>query len=273
MLDDDTMCYRHDDRVAAVSCQRCERPICPSCMIQASVGFHCPECARVGAQRVVRARDLSTRRPPVTVSLIVANVVIFLGREAVVTGDGVALVDWGLLFGPAVEAGQWWRVVTSGFLHANLPHLGFNMFALWIFGQPLERAMGSIRFSLAYLAGLLGGAVAVLMFNFTAPTLGASGAVLGLAGALAALLWSRGIAITQTSLGGIFIINLVLPLVFPGISFWGHLGGIVGGFVAGWLLSWLPDRFGQSIPTAVAATAALCVLLFGVALATPSAVG
>jgi membrane associated rhomboid family serine protease len=242
-------------------------------MTQASVGFHCPECARTGAQRVVRARDLSTRRPPVTVTLIVLNLGAFVARNAVVSGSGQTLSDWGFLFGPAVQDGEWWRVVTSGFLHANLLHIGFNMYALWIFGQPLERVLGSLRFAVAYAGGLLGGAVAVLVFNFTVPTLGAAGAVLGLAGALAAVLWSRGIAITQTSLGGIFIINLALPLLVPRISFWGHLGGIAGGFAAGWLLSWLPERFGQSVASAVAAAAALCVLLFVAAIAAPAALG
>jgi membrane associated rhomboid family serine protease len=270
VLDDNTMCYRHGDRVAAVSCQRCERPICPSCMTQASVGFHCPECTRSGGQRVVRARDLTNRRPPVTVGLIAINLVAFLLQRSVIGPDGSTIGDRGLLFGPLVEDGEWWRVVTSGFLHANLLHIGFNMYALWIFGHPLERALGSVRFALSYLGGLLGGAVAVLVFNFTTPTLGASGAVLGLAGALAAVLWSRGIAITQTSLGGIFILNLALPLLIPRISFWGHFGGIAGGFAVGWLLSWLPDRYGRSMTSAVAAAAVLCGALFVAAITLPA---
>ncbi|MCP3992917.1 MAG: rhomboid family intramembrane serine protease [Actinomycetia bacterium] len=242
-------------------------------MTQASVGFHCPECTSSGAQKVIRAQDLSRARPPVTIALIILNVGAYVIQDLVV-GDPPATVQWwGLLFGPAVQEGEWWRIVTSGFLHGSLLHIGFNMYALWIFGPTLERGLGPIRFGLAYAAGLLGGAMAVLLFNFETPTLGASGAVLGLAGALAAVLWSRGIAITQTSLGGIFIINLALPLLVSGISFWGHFGGIAAGFVAGWLLSWLPDRYNQSMGVAVGTTVGLCVILAGVALAGPAALG
>lgn len=237
-------------------------------MSQASVGFHCPECVRTGSQRVIRARDLTQSRPRVTLALIAANVVAFIAQETVAIG-GTTLFNWGLLYGPDVEAGEWWRIVTSGFLHGSLLHIAFNMYALWIFGPPLERALGPVRFGLAYAAGLLGGAAAVLLFNFDTRTIGASGAVLGLAGALAAVLWSRGIPITQTSLGGLFLINLALPLLVPRISFWGHLGGIAAGFAAGWVLSFLPERFGQSTASAVGVVGALCVALFAVALAAP----
>jgi membrane associated rhomboid family serine protease len=242
-------------------------------MTQASVGFHCPECARSGAQKVIRARDLSQASTPVTVALIVLNVGAFLVQNLVVGNPPASLENWGLLYGPLVESGEWWRIVTSGFLHSGLLHIGFNMFTLWIFGSNLERELGPVRFGLAYLAGLLGGSMAVIVFNFNSHSLGASGAVLGVAGALAAVLWSRGIAMTQTSLGGIFILNLALPLLAPRISFWGHLGGVAAGFAAGWLLSWLPDRFNQPIGVAVGATAALCAALFGLALVGPSALG
>ncbi len=236
-------------------------------MNQASVGFHCPECARAGAQRVIDARQLTSWRPRVTIALIVVNVVIFFAQDALIGGRRV--VDWGFLLGPAVAAGDWWRIATSGFLHGSLMHLGFNMYALWIFGQPLERTLGTARFALAYVAGLFGGGLAVLVFNYDVPTLGASGAVLGLAGALAAVLWARGVKLTQTSLFGLFIINLALPLLVPRISFWGHLGGIAAGFAAGWLLSWLPERFGRPTNLASAATVALCAALFLAALTIP----
>ncbi len=260
------MCYRHNDRVAAVSCQRCERPICAQCMNQASVGFHCPECARSGAQKVIPARTLMGRRAaPVTVGLIVANLAVFLVQQSSNTGSGQSVTEWGVLYGPAVADGEWWRIVTSGFLHASLIHVGLNMYALWNFGPVLEQALGRVRYGLTYLAGLLAGAMAVLAFSPDTPTLGASGAVLGLAGALGAVLWSRGIKPHQTSLGGIFLVNLALPILIPQISFWGHFGGIAGGFAAGWLLSWLPARYRQSTTTALGATAALCLVLFAVA--------
>ncbi len=257
------MCYRHPQSKAAVECQRCGRPICPQCMRQASVGHHCPECVAGQGQQVYTARNLMNQRPPVTTALIVANVVAFVFQ----LGTNGALTRWGLLLGPAVEIGEWWRIVTGGFLHFNYIHIGFNMYALWIFGPTLEKGVGSIRFALIYAAGLLGGSLAVLLFNFNQSTLGASGAVLGLAGGLAAVLLTRGVNIFQTSLGAIFAINLALPLLFPGISFWGHAGGIAGGFVAGLALSWLPERAGTSDRAATGATAALVMVLFVVSLA------
>lgn len=243
-------------------------------MTQASVGFHCPECTKAGAQKVVRASDLSARsQTPVTMTLIAMNVLAFFVQNQVVGDPPQTIQRWGWLLGTEVENGEWWRIVTSGFLHGGTLHLAFNMYALWIFGQALERAIGSTRFAFAYTAALFGGAAAVLLFNFNTPTVGASGAVLGLAGALAAVLWSRGIPITQTSLGGIFIFNLALPLLVPRISFWGHFGGIAVGFAAGWLLSWLPDRYNQSMAVTLAATGGLCLALLAVALVGPGVIG
>lgn len=232
-------------------------------MTPASIGHHCPDCLSQTSQQVYRPRDLGNQQSPVVMTLMAINVVAYVAQ--IVTGGEVT--STGLLYGPAVEAGEWWRIVTSAFLHGSLMHIGFNLYALWVFGRPLEEALGPVRFGLTYLAGLLGGSAAVLAFNFMSPTLGASGAVLGLAGALAAALWARGINITQTPLGFIFLINLGLPLLVPRISFWGHFGGIAVGFVAGWLLTWLPSRFGQSMAAAQAATAALCVAVAGGAVA------
>lgn len=226
-------------------------------MHQASIGHHCESCAKTGSQQVYNARNLPANRPPLVVALIAINVVAFLANE-VLSGE---LNFRGVLFGPLIQDGEWWRIISSGFLHRGLIHLGMNMYGLWILGQSLEEGLGKLRFGLVYLAGLLGGSFAVLAFGFQQPTLGASGAVLGLAGALAAVLWARGISLTQTSLGFILALNLAIPVLIPGISFWGHLGGIFAGFAGGWLISWLPIRYGQSQQTALAATGALCAAL------------
>lgn len=246
-------------------------------MTQAAVGFHCPECARSGAQKVVRARDLSGR-PPLVTALIAINVVVFVAQEVLATAPSGGLAFWGLMYGPAVRDGEWWRVVSSGFLHASLLHLLMNMWALWVFGPPLERGVGSIRFAFIYAAGLLGGALGVSLFDFASPTLGASGAVLGLAGGLVAVLMRRGVSLSQTSLGGVILINLMLPLLVGRISFWGHAGGVAAGFAAGWLLSLLaerggPDRRGGADSVTIAAGAALCMALFVGAVAGPIAFG
>ncbi len=202
------------------------------------------------------------QRPPVTTALIAANVVAFVFQ----VGTNGALTRWGLLFGPAIDFGEWWRIITGGFLHAGLLHIGFNMYALWIFGPALEKGVGALRFALIYVAGLLGGSLAVLLFDFNQSTLGASGAVLGLAGGLAAVLMTRGVNIFQTSLGAIFLINLALPVLVPGISFWGHAGGILGGFLAGLAVSWLPERAGVADRAATAAAGILAAGLFAAAL-------
>ena len=264
------MCHRHDGRAAAVACQRCEQPICADCMNQASVGFHCPACTTGSAQKVIRAADLSAAsRPPVTVALIALNVAIFVAQRMGI----VSFTNDGLLLGRFVSDGEWWRVVTSAFLHGDLMHVGFNVFTLWIFGEPLERALGPVRFAVIYAAGLLGGSTAILLFAYNQPTLGASGAVLGLAGALTAVMWARGISMRQTSLSGILLFNLALPLFVPRISFWGHFGGVVGGFAAGWLLSFLPERYKMSAWIAMAAAVGLCGLLVVLTLIGPGLLG
>jgi membrane associated rhomboid family serine protease len=231
-------------------------------MRQASIGHHCPECLSQGNQQVYTARNLpGGSNVTVATALMALNVVLYMAQIA--TGDRLTVE--GLLYGPAVAGGEWWRIVTSGFLHGSLMHLAFNMYGLWVLGRPLEEGLGKARFALIYLAGLLGGSLAVLAIDFAQPTLGASGAVLGLAGAMAAVLWARGVPLTQSPLTLILVMNLALPLLVPRISFAGHLGGIAAGFAAGWLLSWLPMRFGRSQSSAVSATAGLCVaLLVGV---------
>lgn len=225
-------------------------------MTQASIGHHCPTCLGQHNQQVYTPRNMPGRGVTVIQVLIAINVLAYLGQLASPTDLSI-----GWLRGIEVSQGEWWRVITAGFLHGPIFHIGFNMYALWILGKPLLEGLGKARFLLIYLAGLLGGSFAVVAFDFTAPTIGASGAVLGLAGALAAVLWARGISITQTSLGFILVANLALPLLIGRISFWGHLGGIVAGFGAGWLISWLPQRFGQTQAVAVGSVIALCLAL------------
>lgn len=175
---------------------------------------------------------------PVTLTLIVINVLLFIGQF--VTND--QLTNLGLLYGPAVQAGQYWRIVSSGFLHGNILHIGFNMYLLYMLGPQLEQGFGSQRFSLMYFGSLFGGALAVMLFGFTQPTLGASGAVLGLAGAMFMALWGRGVKPHQSPVFGLVVLNLALPLLMPGISFWGHLGGVVAGALFAFLLVTLPEK-------------------------------
>jgi membrane associated rhomboid family serine protease len=266
-----TACYRHADRPAGVACQRCDRPICPDCMRQASVGFHCPECAQASSQRVVNpaARWSTGRaaagRPPVTTALIVVNVIALFIDLSSATGLDGGLIGRGIRGGRlvGVDEGEWWRMITGGFLHAGLAHLAFNMFALWSIGQLLERVLGPWRFAALYGSSLLAGSFGALLVQPRALTVGASGAVFGLFGALLVFQLSRGIPIRETGLGLILAINLGFTFLVPGISIGGHLGGLAGGFVAGVGLFGLP-RAGKAPPAGlgVAVLAAVAVISF-----------
>jgi membrane associated rhomboid family serine protease len=231
--DADWHCYRHPTRVAGVKCRRCERAICPDCMVSAPVGFQCRECVK-GAPAVRSLRSLH-RDPYVTWALIAVNVVIFLP----VLGGRNESQDLGL-FGPAVAAGDWWRIVTSGFLHFDIIHIGFNMALLFWLGQMLEPALGRVRFALLYAVSLLAGSLGVLVLDPNALTGGASGAVFGLMGAAVLVLRRRGVDPMQSGLGGLLLINLLFSFR-PGVSIGGHLGGLAGGLVAGWIFTATDD--------------------------------
>ena len=166
-------CYLHPDRRVGVICQRCDRPICPSCMTQASVGFHCPECSRSGQQRVYTgARAFGSERPIVTLSLIVINVAVYLAGAAK-AGSGLlsnaspyandyGMIGSGLLVHGrtsveliGVAHGQWYRLITAGFLHVGLWHIALNMLALWFLGSQLEPLVGRVKFAVVYTTSLL----------------------------------------------------------------------------------------------------------------------
>ena len=195
---------------------------------------------------------------PVSLILIAVNVLLFAGQFA----TQEALTQLGLLYGPYVQQGEIWRIVSSGFLHGSLLHIGFNMYLLYLLGPQLEQSFGSVRFSLMYFGSLFGGALAVLLFGFSQPTLGASGAVLGLAGTMAIVLWKRGISPRQSPVFGLVALNLALPLLVPGISFWGHFGGVAAGALMGYLIAWTPKPRASSASanSLVSAVVAVCAL-------------
>lgn len=244
-----TTCYRHPGREAPLRCTRCERPICLDDAIDAPVGFLCPDDAQQAprVRRVQRSADA-----PITRVLVGLLVVAFVGQEVV----GGALTRWGVIWGPAIADGQWYRLVTGAFLHGGLLHIGFNGYLLWQLGHMLEPAMGRARFLGVYAAGLAGGSAGVLLLSWSAPTLGASGAVFGLMGAAMVLLRRAGIDPWRTSIGSLVLLNLVLTFVIPGISIGGHVGGLLGGAAAAATLVGHRDDTGMSVdarPWAVAA--------------------
>lgn len=234
-----TTCYRHDTARAGVVCQRCDRPICTQCMHQASVGFHCPECVKGGKQQVFRGPP--TFDPVITKALIAINAIAFLWSTAqsgsISRIAGRVLRDYGLFggdgFGIGVANGEAYRLVTSGFLHDGLIHIGFNMYALWILGPQLERILDRPRFIALYGAALLGGSTGVMLLNPDAFTVGASGAVFGLFGAVAVIQRAAGINIWASGIGQVLALNLLLTFAIPRISVGGHVGGLVTGAVVG----------------------------------------
>lgn len=241
-------------------------------MVQASVGFHCPECARSGQQKVRTSRQLfgagrgAAFRPLVTQVLIGLNVAVFLidvfgGGDPFsgggdLTGDGALLGAFYGRFGPiaaGVSDGEWWRLVSGGFLHGGLLHLGMNMLVLYLIGPLLERELGKVNFAFLYFTALFAGSLGVMLLDPFAVTVGASGAIYGLLGAAVALQLSRGINPWSSGIGGLILINVLITFTVPGISVGGHLGGLVGGFVTGWLIVKLDQRTSPFVAPAVCA--------------------
>ena len=261
-------CYRHPDRETGVACSNCGRPICPDCMTSTSVGMRCPECARQRT-KVVTAGSL-VGQPTLTYVLIGINVLFFLG-EWLGGGGSSPIVRDGVLLGPLVAEGEWWRIVTSGFLHDPRGpfHILLNMLALYFLGGMLEPAIGRKRFAAVYFFSLLSGSLGVMLLSPDQPTLGASGAIFGLLGAAFVFMRERGINPMESGIVTVIAFNLAITFVFASfISVGGHLGGLAGGFMAGAVLTLgSRRRVPQAIPLAVLAVLGLVVVIGSIALA------
>ncbi|HEX8518700.1 MAG TPA: rhomboid family intramembrane serine protease [Pseudonocardia sp.] len=271
-------CVRHPDRATALTCTRCERPACPECLREASVGHQCVDCVAQGRRGVRRGVTVAGAapgaRPAVAAALIATNVAVFawtaLSAQSVLANARAPLFRaWGLV-PVAVADGEWWRLVTSGFLHFGPVHLVFNMMALWVIGRDVEAALGHGRFLAVYLVSLLGGSAAVMLL--TAPganVAGASGAVFGLMGGLAVLL--RRLRFPLGQVGGLIVANLVVTFLVPGISVAGHLGGLATGAAATAALLHAPPQ--RRVPVQAAALAGLAVLLLAAVLLRVASLG
>jgi membrane associated rhomboid family serine protease len=239
-------CYRHPDRETGLSCSECGRPICTDCMTVAPVGIRCPEHS--GAARSVHGvrattRVLSHSGSYVTRILIAVNVGVYLLELA--GGSGIygnrgyifehgALVASGIYSNGAaagVAHGEWWRLITSAFLHYGPLHLGLNMLALYWFGTVVEGAIGHLRFLVLYLVSGLAGAAGALILNPNAITVGASGAIFGVLGAMLILEYLATGKLTGNAMT-LIVINLAFSFAFSAnISVGGHLGGLVAGIL------------------------------------------
>lgn len=252
-----SVCFQHPDREAYVQCQRCDRPLCSACMIEAPVGFHCPVCLdqarrRRPTQRTQFGARVGSGTPKVTYAVIIACAVVYALQLAPMYLPGAAqLPSITNMFAYApVHTAAWnpefepWRMLTSALLHSpsSAVHILFNMLALWFIGRVVEPAIGGLRYGALLLLSAFGGSVAVLFLTdpFT-PTVGASGAVFGLFGALFILLRSTG---AQTGgLIALVAVNMVIGFM-PGlnISWQGHLGGLVIGLLSALVIAKAPRR-------------------------------
>jgi membrane associated rhomboid family serine protease len=245
-------------------------------MTTTAVGMRCPECSK--QRTAVKTIRNTVTRPDVTIALIVVNVAAFIAEgSASINGQPTSgIYEKGALFGSlrgnpeiGVAHGEWWRIVTSGFLHENLLHIGFNMYVLYVLGQMIETAIGRLRFSVIYGVALLTGSLGALIVSPHAVTVGASGAVFGIMGAAAVEMRARQIPVMQSGVGGLILINLVLSFTFSGISWGGHIGGLIGGALAAFLLNQGMRRSLQ--PAAFAACAVIAIAAVGGAIATSKA--
>ncbi|HQY99640.1 MAG TPA: rhomboid family intramembrane serine protease [Propionicimonas sp.] len=291
-------CYRHPDRPTYIGCQRCGRPICGDCMISAAVGFQCPDCVAAGAKQT-RQHELPYGGTRVanthvtTLTLIALNVAIWVlylatggsgsslaskmlllpsGQCASVEQPGAyfpgigaemcqgnALVNWV----PGVADGAWWQLLTSAFSHLDVVHLLMNMVSLWFLGPPLEMALGRVRFLAVYLISALSGSALVMWASDpSSQTLGASGAIFGLLGALLVLAYKvRGDYRTVLMW---LAINLAYTFGFgSNISWQGHVGGLVGGVVMAAIIVFAPrkDRARTQLLGAIGFVVLLLVLI------------
>ncbi|NGN68799.1 rhomboid family intramembrane serine protease [Streptomyces sp. A7024] len=264
-----TTCYRHPDRETHVRCTRCDRYICPDCMREAAVGFQCPECVNEGNREVRQARTAfgGTLRqnfvPVVTYTLIALNVLAYIAQatlgdeftnrfdnlgRGLMAPNGDLYNDTGMpipgLEQVGVAYGEWWRLLTSAFLHQPPTsgigplHLLMNMYMLWMLGRVVEQGLGRSRYLALYLISAIGGSVLGYVISPDQPALGASGAIFGLIGAYYLMTRRLGRPDTQ------FLITGLLWLVISaGFTSWeGHLGGLLAGGATAFVFAYTPQH-------------------------------
>ena len=259
-------CYRHPGRETGVACSNCGRPICPECMTSTPVGMRCPECAKQRTKVRTGGGALSGAHTPyATYALIAINVIAFIaelgGGGGATSGD---LIHDGGILGSAISDGEWYRIVTGGFLHAGPLHLLFNMYVLYIAGTLLEPGIGTRRFLGIYFVSLLAGSFGALLLSPDDLTVGASGAIFGLMAAVLVVARGRGMEELASQFGLFIVLNLALTFAIPNISIGGHLGGLIGGGLAALLLVGVERQAPGRVGTAFEVGALLLLAVLGV---------
>ena len=207
------------------------------------VGPRCPDHATQGRPRTTaptrvrtqrRVTAISTQEPVVTWALVALNVIVYLITVAQGTGinspGGSLFFKW-VLYGPKVAQGDWWRLITAAFLHANILHIGLNMLALIWLGAPVERYLGHLQYLGLYVVSGLAGSAGALIATPHGITVGASGAIFGILGALLIIEYQATGRVTGQAFT-LIVINLIFSFTFSGISVGGHIGGLIGGIAA-----------------------------------------
>jgi membrane associated rhomboid family serine protease len=217
-------------------------------MTSTSVGMRCPECSRQTTKVRVGhgAFSATSGKMPATYALIAINVIVFLvelagGGAGQFSGGGTVIHDAGLR-GPDIANGDWWRVITGGFLHAGFLHILFNMYVLYVAGSILEPAIGTPRFLGIYFVSLVAGSLGALIVDPNTVTVGASGAIFGLMAAVIVVARGRGIEQVAQQFAVFIVLNLFLTFAIPGISIGGHIGGLIGGTLAALLVIFVERR-------------------------------
>ena len=204
-------------------------------MRSASIGYQCPSCASdstpvikgISGSRFISSQKNTQVTKFLSISLLVVYVFQFL------LGD-VFIANFAL-FAPSVTNGQWWLLITAGFLHGSIIHLLFNVYILWVLGSQLENIVGKAKLIIIYFGSLLGGSLASYLFSpFGSYSIGASGAIFGLMGAMLVVGRKRNLDISQITT--LVVINVVIGFVLSGIDWRAHLGGLAAGAFITWVL-------------------------------------
>jgi len=232
-------------------------------MTAAPVGFQCPDCVREGAASIPQVRTpyggKVSERPYATLGIIAICVAVFV-LEFISGGADQAAVKYGSLPAATVLNGEWWRLLSSGFLHVDVIHIALNMYVLYLLGPSLERVFGHWRFTALYGLSLLGGSVASFVFSpILQPSIGASGAIFGLMGAY--VIVGRQVGVQLNAILVLIGINLVLGFVIAGIDWRAHLGGLVTGSVVAAILVHAPRGRYRTLIQVVGCLAVLAVLM------------
>ena len=241
------VCYRHPEVPTRVHCTRCERPICPDCMIPAPVGFQCPECVeearrefRKGPGRPFRGGISVTKGLLVAIAIPFVIEIVVGGPQALFDPSAQLLFDLGAMAPPAVADGQFWRLFTAMFLHAGLLHVSLNAYFFWLFGRVVESVFGRTWMLVIFLvSGFLASVASYAFGPVLALAVGASGAISGVFGAFIAYNYRRRhLAANAANLRmalTVIVLNAFIAVVYSSIDWRAHVGGLVAGLALGYL--------------------------------------